>query len=147
MPAGPSELGFVYFVAAKYLGYTGFCRAVVQPQCIDEESNAARIPSAWKAGAVRTGIGIAIGVVVGLGFWKIPYFARHEFFDNGMFFLLLVPVRIFEWWLLLRWIYGECRLTRQQYIFLIFVGIVASFVLDGLGVLTAFVLPGGAWVC
>lgn len=48
------------------------------------------LPPPWKAGAIRTLIGVVVGAVVGLAFWKIPFFAKHDIFDNGMFFRLLV---------------------------------------------------------
>jgi hypothetical protein len=147
MPAGPSELGFVYFAAVKYAGYSAFCRVVVQPQCLDRDDNSVRIPSPWKAGAVRTLIGLAVGAVFGLEFWKIPYFAHHDPWDTPIFFLVLIPIRVAEWWLLLRWIYGQFRFSSREYLVPIVIGTVTSFALDGLGILAAFVLPGGAWVC
>jgi hypothetical protein len=164
MPGGPAAIGFVYFAAAKLVGYTAFCRWAIQPQAefalnlqasgmtastplTSSEDYARRVPAAWKAGAVRTLIGVAIGAAVGLGFWKIPYFAEHDFIDQFWFFALLVPVRIGEWWLLLKWIYRESRFSERQKIALIATGIVASFVLDALGVVTAMILPGGFWVC
>jgi hypothetical protein len=168
MPAGPGELGFVYFAVAKFAGYTAFCKWAIAPQLFDAGSESAAtpairtlfgptadlsgkvhstLPAAWKAGAVRTLIGLAIGAVVGLAFWKIPYFEQHDLFDNGIFFLLLVPVRVGEWWLLLRWVYGEFPLTGKLRSAIIAEGILASFVLDALGVFTAFYLPGGMWVC
>lgn len=162
MPAGPSALGFVYFAATKLLGYTAFCRWGIQPQveyAMAPQDHAVqrelfspakvhnRIPSAWKAGAVRTGIGVAIGAVVGLAFWRIPYFATHDFFDNGVFFALLVPVRVFEWWLLLHWIYNGFALNRKTFSVLLLTGILVSFGLDAAGVFLAFVIPGGMWVC
>lgn len=164
MPAGPEALGFVYFAAAKLVGYTAFCRWAIQPQAefaltlqasgvagstqpISSKGHSRHAPAAWNAGAVRTLIGVAIGAAVGLGFWKIPYFAEHDVIDKLWFFALLVPVRVGEWWLLLKWIYRESPFSERQKIALIATGIVASFALDALGVVTAMILPGGFWVC
>jgi hypothetical protein len=149
MPAGPSELGFVYFAAAKLAGYTAFCKWVVTPQLSYAYAgdSSRESPSAWKAGSARTLIGVGIGVVLGLAFWRIPYFANHDFYDNGVFFLVLLPVRIGEWWLLLRWIYRDFPVSPRRRAAIIAEGIVASFVLDLVGVFTAFVAPGGMWVC
>jgi len=60
---------------------------------------------------------------------------------------MLALVRVFEWWLLLRWIYRGFPLNRRQRNGLIAGGIVTSFALDALGIAAAFVLPGGMWVC
>lgn len=147
MPAGPEPLGFAYFAATKLVGYTAFCRWAIEPQLYKMEGALPPIPSAWKAGAVRTGIGVAIGVTVGLAFWSVPWFATHDFVATPLFFSLLIPIRIFEWWLLLRWIYGHFQLSRLQRNSLIAGGIATSFALDAVGVFTAIVVPGGMWVC
>jgi len=147
MPAGPAELGFVYFAAAKLVGYTAFCRWAIEPQLSNAGVDLPPIPSVWKAGAVRTFIGVGIGVTLGLGFWNVPWFAHHDLVGEPLFFLILVPVRVFEWWLLLRWIYRKHPLRRGQRIGLVVSGIVVSFVIDALGLVAAWVLPGGMWVC
>jgi hypothetical protein len=147
-------MGFVYFAAAKYLGYTAFCRLVIQPQCArsfvghqaDGQSEIPPIPSPWKGGAIRTLIGVTIGAIVGLGFWKIPYFADADNSGNIFFFILLVPIRIVEWQLLLRWAYRDFHFDVRA-LRVPVLGMLASFALDGLGILAAFVLPGGLWIC
>jgi hypothetical protein len=152
MPAGGTPVGLLYFAATKFAGYTAFCRWGIQPQidhAISEGtiSPSAEMPSAWLAGGVRTLIGVTIGAAVGLAFWRVPYFANHDLMDNGLFFGLLIPVRIFEWWLLLHWIYKATLPGRSTSIKLIVVGILVSFALDVAGVMAAFVMPGGIWVC
>jgi len=162
MPAGGQVMGFTYFAAAKYLGYTAFCRLVIQPRCArsfvayhaghqvdqqaDGQSEIPPIPSPWKAGLVRTLIGVTIGAVVGLGFWKIPYFAHADDSASIYFFTLLVPIRIVEWQLLLRWAYRDFHFDVRE-LRIPVLGLLASFALDALGILAAFVLPGGFWIC
>jgi hypothetical protein len=156
MPAGPAPLGFAYFAAAKFIGYTGFCHFFIAPKCkevLDRTSNSDSselrkgVPLSIKAGVIRTLIGLVTGAIVGIGFYKIPQIAMRYSPDTPYFFALLIPVRIAEWWLLLRWVYGDFHLTPRQYLGIIAIGIVTSFALDGLGVLAAFVIPGGAWIC
>jgi hypothetical protein len=113
----------------------------------DSSESATTIPSVWIAGAVRTGIGLVIGIVAGLGFWAIPYFQTHDVIGNWVFFISLFFVRIFEWWLLLKWVYRIFHFTPKQYSIVIVLGILTSFVLDAIGVVAALVIPGGAWVC
>jgi hypothetical protein len=151
MAAGPDFLGFVYFAAAKFAGYTLYCRWGIGPQ-VEYEATRADIdppplPNVWKSGGLRTLIGLAMGAVVGLGFWSIPYFAKHDAIAEPIFFGGLVPVRIFEWWLLLALLYKAFPIRTSKRATLIAVGILVSFALDAIGILAAFILPGGVWVC
>src|SRR5947209_9443695 len=122
MPAGPEPIGFAYFLAAKFAGYTAFCHWVVRPRIVlsrvktvsaataptslldpalahsslgEESLAASEIPSSVKAGIIRTLIGLGVGAIVGLGFWSIPKLANFDF-ATPVFFALLVPVRVGE---------------------------------------------------
>ena len=128
MPAGPGPIVFAYFLGVKFVGYTAFCHWVVNARMVRAEMASDRtgnnggvglrsgvdqspnllptVPSAVKAGVVRTLIGLGVGVAVGLGFWAIPFFSRHDTAGAVMFFSLLVPVRVGEWSLLFWWVYG-----------------------------------------
>jgi hypothetical protein len=169
MPAGPAPMGFAYFLAVKMAGYTAFCHWVVNPKVIAQRESPVKpapagpndlhlttlenlgkrseIPLALKAGVVRTLIGLVVGVVVGIGFWTLPYFSTHDSVGNILFFALLVSVRVGEWWLLFRWIYGMRAFNDSVGLSLITWGILISFALDAIGIVSAFVLPGGMWVC
>jgi hypothetical protein len=168
MPAGLGPTGFAYFLAAKFVGYTAFCHWVVNPCVVkagthQEQSDAVRpirifsealqasaqpqAPSPVKAGVVRTLIGLAVGVVVGFGFWTIPYFSTHDTVGTVLFFTLLVPVRVGEWALLFWWVYRMRTFRAVMGLKLITFGLLISFALDAIGVVAAFVLPGGVWVC
>jgi hypothetical protein len=144
MPAGGTELGYVYFAATKLLGYSGYCRWVINPKIT---TVAGKAPSFWKAGAWRTVIGVCVGIIVGFSFWKIPWFTSRDNLSETLFFVFLLPVRIGEWLLLLRTTYVSYPLPGGTQGTIIAGGIVASFVLDAIGILAAFALPGGMWVC
>ena len=147
MPAGPTELGFVYFAAAKVIGYTAFCHFVVRNhlKALAPES---AMPSSWSGGIIRASIGVAVGAVVGLSFWKIPALSSHDSqVAELLFFCLLIPVRIGEWYFLLRTVYRRFPLPRSTSAGIIAKGIFASFALDFFGIITALVIPGGAWIC
>jgi len=169
MPAGPGPMGFVYFLSAKFVGYTAFCHWVVTPQLVKsgflQEKIDARgplqlasslpepaagevtVPSSVKAGVVRTLIGLVVGVIVGLGFWTIPFFSKHDTADGILFFSLLVPVRVGEWSLLYAWIYRMRPFSEARGWRLITFGLFVSFALDAIGIFSSIVLPGGMWVC
>jgi hypothetical protein len=162
-------MGFAYFLGAKFVGYTAFCHWVITPALEkrgmkpqstgstqplgllpdSQPPSAPRlaIPSSVKAGVIRTLIGVAVGAVVGLGFWAIPYFSKHDTVDSVLFFVFLIPVRVSEWALLLWWIYRLRPINDYSCMKLITLGILASFALDAIGIISAFVLPGGMWVC
>lgn len=151
MPAGPEGLGFAYFIAAKYAGYTTFCRYAIQPRLstrLDGDEEFAKPPmSAFAAGAIRTGIGIAVGAAVGFGFWSIPSVSRtSESVGMLLFFSLLIPVRVGEWWLLMRLAY-KSSIQPAKHPLLLTSGILTSFALDAIAFFTAMALPGGMWVC
>ena len=156
MPGGGTPLGFAYFAAAKFIGYSAFCRWVIEPRAaafhsrshITDATAFAELPSAFKAGAARTAIGILAGTASGLLLF-------HGFLDHlgnsampvVIFFALLIPIRVFEWRLLLWWMYREFPFTLPTRLMLIGFGILTSFALDVIGILAAFVIPGGAWIC
>jgi len=162
-------MGFAYFLGAKFVGYTAFCHWVVAPQLarsglVAERFDAGsrlhlssslpeadapqnRAPSSVKAGVVRTLIGLVVGVAVGLGFWTIPFFSKHDSAGSILFFSLLVPVRVGEWSLLLWWIYRIRPFSEAHGMKLITYGLLVSFALDAIGIICSMVLPGGMWVC
>lgn len=161
MPGGPAPFGFAYFAAAKFIGYTAFCRWVIEPRITASlpgsdyssthfaDAIAFSEPrSAFQAGAARTAIGIIAGTASGLllfsGFLDHLHSERLAF---AIFFALLIPIRIFEWRLLLWWMYREFPLASRSRAIVISFGIVTSFALDAVGFFAAFAIPGGAWIC
>jgi hypothetical protein len=161
MPAVGTAVGFAYFAVAKFLGYTAFCRWIIEPRLLGSvatagqpstlfpsETSAPKLPSAFKAGAARTVIGVAAGALAGLSFFSgIPGLEKHGELTTVIFFALLVPIRIGEWWFLFWWIYREFPVSNNIRGRLITYGIFVSFALDAVGILAAFVLPGGVWIC
>ena len=144
MPFGPAPLGFAYFAGVKFLGYSGYAALlndkVSQGSC--------KVPNAWKSGLVRTGIGVVVGTVVGLAFWKgLPSGAWLDEHGGTLFWSGLVPVRVLEWYFFLWLLYRQYHLRLSQTAFAITSGVVVSFLLDAVGVFTMLVVPGGAWIC
>jgi len=143
MPFGPAPLGFAYFAGVKFVGYSAYAgllnSRVSQPFC--------KVPNAWKSGLVRAGIGVAIGTVVGLAFWKLVPRGWLNNYGDVLFYSGLIPVRILEWYFFLWLLYRQCHLRTSQRALAITCGIIVSFLLDAVGVLTMLIVPGGAWVC
>ena len=143
----PSPLGFGYFAAVKFAGYYGYSALLHRGKAIAK--NGCRIPPVWKAGLVRTGIGIAVGTIV----WIVGILgaARSKFQDaNGgaLFLLALVPVSVLEWLFFLWLLYQQCQFTRKAKTSAVAGGVLTSFLLDILGLFAAFTIPGGAiWIC
>jgi hypothetical protein len=135
MPGAPTELGFVYFVGVKLAGYTLFAwklRLVfVRPG-----------KSAFLVGVTRT----AIGVVAGAAFAGLWGLYRAD--DNTLYwFATLLPVRVLEWGLFIRLFFEPTWFASGRTWTMIAFGTVVSYTLDLIGVASAFVLPGGFWVC
>jgi hypothetical protein len=146
MAIGPAPLGFAYFAGVKFAGYSGYAALLNRTKAVGRSG--CRTPAFWKSGLVRTGIGIIVGALVGLGFWKIA--PHNQFLTNHgdtLFFAGLVPVRVLEWYLFLWLLYRHCDLDRASKAKFIFFGIVISFLLDALGIFATLFLPGGAWIC
>ncbi|ERR1700722_12014487 len=133
MPMGPSQVGFAAFVLVKLGGYTG--AAQVLRKAYDVPA------SAWKVGAVRTGIGLVAGLAV-FGGWYLSH-ANSEW----GWFVTLLPVRILEWGLLLHLFFDKTFLGSSRSWRYAALGTVWSFTLDAIGVGAALVVPGGMWVC
>ncbi len=142
MPAGPSLLGFAYFVGVKFTGYTA-AAYVLRRAYPESKSDFAKV------GAVRTAIGIVAGLTYG-GLWILGTRHSQEAQSNILlysYFAGLFPVRICEWLLLLH-LYFDSRLrTRQKAVKTAVAGTIWSYCLDAIGVGAALVIPGGIWVC
>jgi hypothetical protein len=131
---GPEPAGFAAFVLVKLAGYSGagwfLAKAYDSPV------------SYWKVGAVRTVIGIAAGLAY-FGAWTASNGSPSPY----LWFLGLIPVRLIEWGFLLRLFFDSSMLrTLRSWEYSAY-GAVWSFVLDGVGVAAAFVVPGGFWIC
>lgn len=146
MPFGPEPLGFAFFAGVKLVGYSACAALLNRSRTLSQAP--CKLPSAWKAGLVRTGIGVAVGAAVGLGFWKVlpsgGWFGEH---GGALFMWGLVPVRVLEWYFFLWLLYRNCQLHSGRIAIIIALGIVASFLLDAVGIFTMLIAPGGAWVC
>jgi hypothetical protein len=138
MPMGGGAIGFAAFAGVKYTGYTLAAVAL-------NRAYASADRSAWLVGASRTAIGLIAGITYGW-FWTHGAGGPQELI-LALFFAALVPIRIFEWGLLVRWFY-EPRLLRTRKAWKAAgLGTLWSFALDAVGILAAFVVPGGFWLC
>jgi hypothetical protein len=126
MPFGPQPLGLVYFAGVKFVGYSAYAAFLNK-----EFSEKPELPPVWKSGLVRTSIGVGVGAVVGLGFWKIvPHVGWLAAHADILFWSSLFPVRVLEWYVLLWLLYRKSALGLAQTVYAISGGIFASFVLD-----------------
>jgi len=129
-------LGFAAFAGVKYLGYSAAAWRLNTVY-----SNSRR--SAWLVGAARTGIGLVIGIAYGT-LWM---FRAPAVNPVAIFFLLLLPIRMIEWGVLLRWFYEPGFLLARRAWMAAGLGTVWSYLLDAVAVAAALVTPGGRWLC
>ena len=149
MPAGPSILGFVYFVGVKFAGYTVAAYALKNVYTGSTASIA-------KVGAARTGIGIGAGLAYGaLWFFLATQILRTDQPGHGgqstiaeyAYLAGLLPVRLAEWLLLLHLFFDRHLKNRATSLKSAVAGSVWSYCLDAIGIGAAFVIPGVVWVC
>lgn len=142
MPAGPGPIGFAAFTGVKLLGYS--VAASVLTNFFQSTRNA------WLIGLARTGIGLVAGTLFG-GIWILLGTLFQSRWPDWaaalLFFGLLIPIRLAEWSLLIHFFFDRGLVQRARDLKLAGVGSVWSFVLDGVGIVSAFVIPGGFWVC
>jgi hypothetical protein len=142
MGAGGEVVGYIAFAAVKYVGYSA--TATILNRAYGTQKNI------WKVGLVRTGIGVLFGAAFG-GAWM---YLSHHYPPNvadpiltWLFFAPLLPIRLVEWGLLIHLFFDRGLVRRRKDLEYAAYGIVWSFVLDALGIVFAFVVPGGFWVC
>jgi len=134
MPLGPSIIGASAFVAVKLIGYSLVGRQL-------NKWYHAKAPHPFTFGIIRTCLGVAVGV----GFlYLLGGIAGH---GDKLFFILLVPVRFLEWFFVIYLFYEKNKLKFSRISENSAVGIFYSFALDIPAILSAFVIPGGMWVC
>jgi len=142
MPAGPGPIGFVAFTGVKFLGYS------VAATVLNNSFQSSR--SAWLVGLARTGIGLVAGTLLG-GTWILlsDHFEGKwpDWAPPTVFFGLLIPIRLAEWSLLIHFFFDRGLIQRARDLKFAAAGSGWSFVLDAVGIVSAFVIPGGFWVC
>lgn len=140
MPMGPAPFGFAYFSAVKFAGYTAaalyFKDSYQRPDL-----------SIWKVGAARTALGIAAGVSYGAAWFLVGKFVNVDNFGPWPFLGFLLPIRISEWLLILWLFFERNRTPTGRLVKRALLGTGWSYVLDAIGIVAAWVIPGGIWVC
>jgi hypothetical protein len=136
MPGGPAPLGFAYFAAVKFAGYTGAAWAL-------NRSFQTKETNIWKVGAARTALGLAAGAAYGgLFLWLAPKNA-----SGFMYFAGLLPIRLGEWSFIIWYFFQRGKPNHVLLLGNSAGGIVWSYVLDAVGIFAAIVAPGGVWIC
>jgi hypothetical protein len=142
MPAGPEPLGFVYFAGVKFVGYSA--AALVLRRAYKTPANA------LKVGLARTGIGLVAGYIFGGTCILLSAHLKSRlpgWVAISAFFALLIPIRLAEWSLLIHFFFDRGLIQRDKLVDYAALGSLWSFVLDAVGIVAAFVVPGGFWIC
>jgi hypothetical protein len=143
MPAGQGAIGYVAFAGVKFVGYTLAALAL-------KKAHPSASTSIIKVGLARTGIGIVTGALFG-GTWLLLSTRFENRWPDWMagfvFFGLLIPIRLAEWSLLIHLFFDRGLVQCARDLKYAAYGNLWSFVLDGVGIVAAFVVPGGFWIC
>jgi len=138
MPGGITEpLGLIAFPAIKAAGYTAFA-IYLNNRFPDKTRNV------FIVGISRMLLGLAFGTV--LAFLSFPFVFV---FGIGLLIYLvgLNPVRVLEWWIIIRGFYSYDRpLKWPDLKEPIVLGVITSFLLD-IPALTGLVYAADFWIC
>ncbi len=137
-------MGFAAFAAVKAAGYTGAAFYLGRAYGTD-----------WSArrkigvGLARTALGIVVGVTYGTAWGLLLTNPQNpnEASMLALFYGLLLPVRMTEWWLLLWFFFDRALAHKGRMWKYAALGTGLSYGLDLLAVVAAFVVPGGLWIC
>ncbi len=145
MAGAPTEVGFAVFAGVKLAGYIGAARAL-------KWAYPASRHGTLKVGAART----AIGVVAGLAYGAFWIWALEKALVPGVsemtmlsiyYFALLLPLRVAEWGFTIWLFFDRGFRDKRKLMKWIALGIACSYLLDAIGLFSAFVVPGGFWIC
>lgn len=145
MPAIPGPLGFAVFAGVKFTGYM-LARIALK------KLHTTITASVIKIAAVRTGLGLALGLPISLcGLFLLEHFMPKDATTADMppylLYFGLASIRVFVW-LLVVWIFTrQSEITARKLWVLAFVGALWSCMLDLPGILLALVSPGQIPIC
>jgi len=138
VPGGISDpvQGYLVFSAVKLAGYS-LAASYLNNRYPESTTNF------FVVGITRTVIGMIFGAALGL--LALPFV-----FVGGLGILLyilgLIPVRLVEWWIIIRWFYDPSMLTKEKDWRYAGIGTAWSFVLD-IPAVIGFFATGGLWIC
>jgi hypothetical protein len=88
-----------------------------------------------------------LGLVVGTFLTLVSFpLVFSSFFGIFVYIVGLIPVRIFEWWLIIRWFYGAPEGGIAEMKTPIILGVVCSFALD-IPAIIGVVYAASFWIC
>jgi hypothetical protein len=141
MPGGFSDpvQGYLAFGAVKFAGYS-LAAWRMNHSYPEPRANVGLV------GLSRTIIGMVFGA--GLGLVVVPLILLSDIGAPGFVisYLLLVPVRLLEWWILILIFYDRQMKMRSKDWGWAGLGTGWSFVLD-IPALVGFFVTGGLWIC
>jgi hypothetical protein len=146
MPIGLESplVGMTIFAGIKMAGYSTFIRYRLKDEDVSSPRNFLTI------GAVRTAIGVVVGIVYGIGFATLVDeigLSTHTWaFLPFVFYAGLFPIRLLEWEIILRLFFREIKQDRPLARRMRLAGTGWSYVLDVPAMVGLFT-TGGAWVC
>ena len=135
MPIGPSPtIGLIAYSTIKLIGYSLFGR---QANKWYKKTS----PHPIIFGVTRTLLGVAVGIG---SLFLLSSLTSHQ---GALFFVFLIPIRFFEWFLILYLFYERKNYSFKRISGYAVMGIIWSFVLDIPAIMSVFIIPGGVWVC
>jgi hypothetical protein len=130
----------VAFAAVKFVGY-----AIAGG--VFKNLHPAAKPNTWQIAAMRTGIGVAVGLAAfGLS-QLLPEAVRDSEYSGQLTYAGLNLLRILIWIIVVRWAARGIQISRARFTVYVLVGTAWSCFLDIPGFVMAFLVPGGIRIC
>jgi len=138
MPGGISsgDHNYLAFAVIKFAGYT-LAAWHLNRRYADATSHFALV------GITRTIIGMIFGAALGLVAYRLMVFGGLGLL---VFLVGLIPVRLIEWWIIIRLFYDQSMQNKEKDWKYVFLGTMWSFALD-IPALLGFIGTGGFWIC
>jgi len=145
MPGAPTEVGYGVFLGVKLVGYLGAARIL-------KWGYPGSPHGTLKVGLTRTGIGVTAGLAYGaLWIWLLEKALVPRVNEMTMlsiyYFALLLPLRVAEWGFTIWLFFDRGFVDKRKMIRWIALGVICSYILDAVALVSAFVAPGGFWIC
>ncbi|MBS1599380.1 MAG: hypothetical protein JST75_14235 [Bacteroidetes bacterium] len=131
---GSPTIGLIAYTSIKLIGYSFAGKKLNQWYKVSW-------PRSFVFGVVRTILGVVVGISVLFLLDKV------DSAIGNRFLLFLIPVRFFEWYVIIYFFYERHNYSFRRIAGRCFSGILWSFALDIPAIAAVFVIPGGVWVC
>lgn len=112
-------MSIALYALAKYIGYSLWCIYGIKLA-----SGKINVPRGFLYGGIRWLLGLGFGIII---FFFVRVDSENLY---RMYFIIYIPVRIIEWWIMSTFLPGGLKPLSKSYLVWILGGVAVSFLLD-----------------